>query len=236
MRLRNVEKTSIHCWGECFTIHSSFFRAACCLDMYLFIYGLYKHSELGWRPVVSNDRNVVNNELERMWKETALAYFKVDCVWNVMAHAQKPDFVLRRNGRVHLKRRGRQFSRLLAAEVCTSALVMLDTPRCELVWKYWLPTPFASFPFTSPPMRHRVPSGFKHTLLPRLCLEELNKTAKTLRWIGVPVESLTEYLPNTRSKRYRLVQLFGVWSSSSTEVSFNRHIRRVKCRNSSVLN
>ena len=30
----------------------------------------------------------------------------VDCVWNVMAHAQKPDFVFRRNGRVHLNRRG----------------------------------------------------------------------------------------------------------------------------------
>ena len=30
----------------------------------------------------------------------------VDCVWNVMAHAQKPDFVFRWNGRVHLNRRG----------------------------------------------------------------------------------------------------------------------------------
>ena len=30
----------------------------------------------------------------------------VDCVWIVMAHAQKPDFVFRRNGRVHLHRRG----------------------------------------------------------------------------------------------------------------------------------
>jgi len=29
----------------------------------------------------------------------------VDCVWNVMAHSQKPDFVFRRNGRVHLNRR-----------------------------------------------------------------------------------------------------------------------------------
>ena len=81
-----------------------------------------------------------------------------------MAHAQKPDFVFRRNGRVHLNRRGRQFSRLLAAEVCASAVVMLDTPRYEVVWEYWLPTPFASFPFTSPPVRHRVPSGFKRTL------------------------------------------------------------------------
>jgi len=30
----------------------------------------------------------------------------VDCVWNVMAHSQKPDFFFRRNGRVHLNRRG----------------------------------------------------------------------------------------------------------------------------------
>jgi hypothetical protein len=38
-----------------------------------------------------------------------------------MAHAQKPDFFLRRNGRVHLNRRGHQFSRLLVAEMCASA-------------------------------------------------------------------------------------------------------------------
>jgi hypothetical protein len=41
-----------------------------------------------------------------------------------MAQAQKPDFVFRRNGRVHLNRRGRQFSRLLAAEVCASAFIV----------------------------------------------------------------------------------------------------------------
>ena len=53
-----------------------------------------------------------------------------------MAQAQKPDFVFRRNGRVHLNRRGRQFSRLLAAEVCASAVVMvvmLDTSCSEVV-------------------------------------------------------------------------------------------------------
>ena len=59
----------------------------------------------------------------------------VDCIWNVMAHAQKPEFVFRRNGRVHLNRRGRQFSRLLAAELCASAVVMLDTPCSEVVWR-----------------------------------------------------------------------------------------------------
>jgi len=52
-----------------------------------------------------------------------------------MAHAQKPDFVSRRNGRVHLNWRGSQFSRLLAAEMCPSAVVMLDTPCFEVVWR-----------------------------------------------------------------------------------------------------
>jgi len=52
-----------------------------------------------------------------------------------MGHAQKPDFVFRRNGRVHLNRRGRQFFRLLAAEVCASAAVILDTPCSEVVWR-----------------------------------------------------------------------------------------------------
>jgi hypothetical protein len=47
--------------------------------------------------------------------------------------------------------------RLLAAKVCASALVMLDTPSSEVVWEYWLPNPFVIFPFTSPPVRHRVP-------------------------------------------------------------------------------
>ena len=52
-----------------------------------------------------------------------------------MAHEQKPNLVFRRNGRVHLNRRGRQFSRLLlAAEVCASAVVMLGTLSFEVVW------------------------------------------------------------------------------------------------------
>jgi len=69
----------------------------------------------------------------------------VDCVWNVMANAQKADFVFRRNGRVHLNRRGRQFSRLLAAEVCASAVVMLDTPCSVVVWRV-LATDIRQFP------------------------------------------------------------------------------------------
>jgi hypothetical protein len=33
-------------------------------------------------------------------------YSYIDCVWNVMAHAQKPDFVFCRNGRAPLNRQG----------------------------------------------------------------------------------------------------------------------------------
>jgi len=52
-----------------------------------------------------------------------------------MVHAQTPDFVFRRNGRVHLNQWGRQFSRILAAEACASAVVILDTPCSEVVWR-----------------------------------------------------------------------------------------------------
>jgi hypothetical protein len=68
----------------------------------------------------------------KTWRESALERVgAVNCVWNVMAHVQKPDFVFRRNGLVHLNR---QFSLLLATEVCASAVVMLATPCSEVVW------------------------------------------------------------------------------------------------------
>ena len=68
------------------------------------------------------------------------------CVWNVISHIQKPDFVFRRNGRVHLYRRERPFSRLLAADVCVSAIVMLDTQRSEIVWRVLATHFFRQFP------------------------------------------------------------------------------------------
>ena len=89
----------------------------------------------------------------------------LELVQNLKAHGQKPDFVFRLNGRVHLNRWGSQFSRLLAAEVCALAVVILDTPPSEVMWEYWLPTPFASFPFTSPPMRHRVPPHSERSII-----------------------------------------------------------------------
>jgi len=89
---------------------------------------------------------------------------------DVMAHAHKLDLVFQRNGRVHLYRRGCQFSRVLAflewgsgendcSRSNTGWTVPSQTENC------WLPTSFASFPFTSPTVRHRVPSDSVSTLL-----------------------------------------------------------------------
>jgi len=93
------------------------------------------------------------------WSELA-----VEASWNVMAHAQKPDFVFRRNGPVHLNRRERQFSRRLTAEVCASAVVMLDTPCSEVVWRVLATHSIRRFPLHIPPVRHCAPSHFNWTL------------------------------------------------------------------------
>jgi hypothetical protein len=83
--------------------------------------------------------------------------------WNVMEHVQKPDFVFRRNRRVHLNGQGRQFSRLLAAEVCASAVVMLDAPCSEVVWGISIPTPpiSPSLPLPCVTVCHHISTGFK---------------------------------------------------------------------------
>ena len=83
-------------------------------------------------------------------KRNGLKIVDVNYVWNVTAHAQKPDFVFRRNGRVHLNRMGHQFSRLLAAEVCASAIVMLDTPSSEVVWRVLTTHSIRQFPLHFP--------------------------------------------------------------------------------------
>jgi len=80
----------------------------------------------------------------------ALSCTVAEFVWNVIAHAQKPNFVFRRNGRVHLNRQGHQFSRLLAAEVCASAVLMLDTPCSEVVWRVLATHSICQFPLHFP--------------------------------------------------------------------------------------
>ena len=72
----------------------------------------------------------------------------LDCIWNAMAHAQKPDFVFWRNGWVCLNQWGRKFNRLLAAEVCASAV--LDTPCSEVVWRVLATLSIRQFPLHFP--------------------------------------------------------------------------------------
>ena len=56
----------------------------------------------------------------------------------------------RRSERVHLNRRGRQLSRLLAAEVRASTVVMLDTPCSEVVWRVLAAHSIRQFPLHFP--------------------------------------------------------------------------------------
>jgi hypothetical protein len=64
-----------------------------------------------------------------------------------------------RKGRVPLNRRGRQFSRLLAAEVCASAVVMLDTP-CVKNTGYPLHSPVSpSLPLPCVTVCHHISTG-----------------------------------------------------------------------------
>jgi hypothetical protein len=85
-----------------------------------------------------------------------------------MGHAQTPDFVFRRNGLVHLTQRRRQFSRLLAAEWGVSAVVMLDTPCSEVVWRVLATQCIRQFPPSLPqPVRPSVPSPYNWSLPPK---------------------------------------------------------------------
>jgi len=95
-------------------------------------------------------------------------YFNtVEASLNMMAHVQKPDFFLR-NGRVHLNRRGRQFSRLLAAEMCASAFIVGSNAGYTMfrgsVKGTGYPLHSPVFPLLPQPVRHRVPSHFNWTL------------------------------------------------------------------------
>ena len=81
---------------------------------------------------------------------TNIPFTKLEASWNVMAHAQKPDIFFRRNGRVYLNRRGRQFSWLLAAEVCTSAVIILDTTCSVVVWRVLATHSIRTFPLHFP--------------------------------------------------------------------------------------
>jgi hypothetical protein len=139
-------------------------------------------------------------------KERHHGLFKVDCVWNVMERAQKSDFVFRRKGRVHLNQRGRQFSRLLAAEMCATAVVVLDTPCSEVVWSV-LDTHSIRFspslPLPCVTVCHHVSTGVYN---PKTGRNEFQKTTKYLNQFRN--ESRTCNVPTINQKFYRSDKTF----------------------------
>jgi len=99
---------------------------------------------------LQNTIRIARKERGRYMNSQHATSLWLDCVWNVMAHAQKLDFVYRPKGRVYLNRQGRQFSRLLAAEVCASAVLMLDIRCSEVVWRVLATHSIHQFPLHFP--------------------------------------------------------------------------------------
>jgi len=88
------------------------------------------------RPVSCYVKRLAGSKGQGYYTSGAPRGADVEASWNVMAHAQKPDFVFGAKRTSPFKSAGgRQFIRLLAAEVCTSAVVTLDTPCFEVVWR-----------------------------------------------------------------------------------------------------
>ena len=99
------------------------------------------------------------------------AALQVDCVWNVMAHTQKPDFVFRRNGRVHLNRRGASVqsttgSRGVRISGSNAGYTMFRGSVKSTGYPFHSPFPL-HFP---PPVRHRVPPHINWSLHTADCL------------------------------------------------------------------
>ena len=140
----------------------------------------------------------------------------VDCVWNVMAHARKPDFVYRRKGRVHLNRQRRQFSRLLAAEVCESAVVMLHTPCSQVVWRVLATHSIRQFPLHFPsrasPCAITFPLDSTATDVNTVhCAAGCRDRVVQLPHVTCALEIFDPALNSTRVKAY-----FGTWLMEAT--------------------
>ena len=78
-----------------------------------------------------------------------------------MAHAQKPDLVFQRNGRVHLNwRGGGSVQSTTGSRGVRISGSNGNNAGYSMFWgrvqDYWLPTPLACFPFTSVTMCHQV--------------------------------------------------------------------------------
>ena len=94
--------------------------------------------------------------------------FPVGCVWNAMAHAQKPDFVFRRKGRVHLNRWGASVQSITGRRAVHISLHGLWCSCKPVFCGHVTPTGYplhSLVPASLLPVRHCVPSHFSWTLL-----------------------------------------------------------------------
>jgi len=85
-----------------------------------------------------------------------------------MAHAKKRDLFFQRNGRVHLNWLGVSLQSTTGSRGVHISSSNGSNAGYTMLWSsvqdYWLPTPLASFPFTSLIVYHRVPSSFNWAL------------------------------------------------------------------------
>jgi len=85
---------------------------------------------------------------------------------------------------------GRQFIRLLAAEVCASAVVMLDTPCSEVVWRVLATHSIRQFPLHFPypcvTVCHHISTGVysTHCKVYRGVTREINREIHNRPWQG----------------------------------------------------
>jgi hypothetical protein len=104
-----------------------------------------------------------------MWKETHLDQIEVVCVWNVMAHAQKTDFVFRPFKSVGASVQSIAGSRDVRISGSNAGYTTFGGSVRLLA---------AQFHLTSPPVCHRVPLGFKRAVPSYIYLEERRRNTK----------------------------------------------------------
>ena len=123
-------------------------------------------AEPRFRPLGQWDRQKSFSEIKSQPECIHLVFDSNNCIARAERDGTRAEtrFSLSPKRTSPFKSLGASVQSTAGAEVCASALVMLDIPRSEVAWEYWLPTPFASFPFTSSPVRHRVPSGSERAL------------------------------------------------------------------------
>ena len=106
----------------------------------------------------------------------------LQAIWNVMAHAQKPDFVFRRKRGVHLNRRARQFSRLLRISGSNAGYKTFRVSEKGTGYPF-LSSFFPSLPLPCVTVCHHISTGLYYLeVLLELIVLCLSKPHSTFIW------------------------------------------------------